>query len=54
VLLRPVPADGALFAVQLPRIRATIPIGRGVLVAEQPQIVQLARGRPALPVQFAL
>jgi S-DNA-T family DNA segregation ATPase FtsK/SpoIIIE len=54
VLLRPAPADGALLAVQLPRTRAISPVGRGVLVCDQPQIVQLARGRAALPVQIAL
>ena len=42
VLLRAVPADGALLTVQLPRTHAVSPVGRGVLVCEQPQIAQLA------------
>ena len=53
-LLRAAPADGALLTVQLPRTHTVSPVGRGVLVCEQPQIAQLARGRAALPVQIAL
>ncbi len=54
ILLQPGAGDGELLGVSLPRTRSIVPPGRGVLVADQPQLERLSAGRAALPIQVAI
>jgi S-DNA-T family DNA segregation ATPase FtsK/SpoIIIE len=53
ILLQPGPAEGELLGVRLPRRRSALPPGRGVLVCDQADAIELQRGRAALPIQLA-
>jgi S-DNA-T family DNA segregation ATPase FtsK/SpoIIIE len=54
ILLQPSSGDGELFGLRLPRTRPVTLAGRGVLIAEQPQLADLARGAQTIAVQLAL
>ncbi len=53
LLLQPDPGDGDLLGVRLPRTRAKAPPGRGLLVADQPQLAPLTDHLGVLPLQVA-
>jgi DNA segregation ATPase FtsK/SpoIIIE, S-DNA-T family len=54
VLMQPAPGDGDLFGLRLPRARPQPLPGRGLLIADQPQLADLAHGSQAIPIQVAL